>query len=503
MIDKPFLRASGVSKSFGGVRVLDQVGLDLAPGEVHSLMGENGAGKSTLLKIIGGVYRADEGTMLLHDEPVEIPSPVVAQRLGISLIHQEPLVFPDLSVAENIYLGHRETLPLFRRVNWKKQFHEAKKTLDSLGVDLDPGARMGGLSIADQQMVEMAAALCRNSRILLMDEPTAALTPKEVDELFRIVHKLKADGKAVVFISHRLEEVFAISDRITVLRDGKLIGTRARKETGAEEIIRMMVGRSLEKLYEKASVKPGEPLLEVSDLSLRARFEGISFTVRAGEVLGFAGLVGAGRSDVANALFGIIPAGSGTIRVRDRTVAIRRPREAIDLGIALVPEDRQQQGLFTDFSIASNVTAAHLPALFPMKWILPSRETELVNARRAQLQIASRHARQPVFELSGGNQQKVVLAKWLVTEPDILILDEPTRGVDIGAKQEVHRLMGDLSRQGKAIVLISSDLPEVLALSDRIIVMREGRIAGRFERAEATPEKIMSAATGQAVTEQA
>lgn len=493
----PLLAARGMTKSFGPVTVLRDVQFDLHPGEVHTIMGENGAGKSTVLKILGGVHSLDTGKIFLDGEAVSIPDPRTAQRHGIALIHQEPLTFPDLDVAENIFLGHGRKASFFSLVNWRRRYEEAQELLDSLGVQLDPRAKVFGLSIADQQMVEMAAALSQKARILLMDEPTASLTPDEVRQLFTIVKRLRDQGTAIVFISHRLEEVFEISDRVTVLRDGEYVGTRNRVETTVDEIIQMMVGRPLSALYEKQAVELGKPILQVKNLGRRGRFRNIDLEVRAGEIVGLAGLVGAGRTDIARALFGIAPADEGEIIIEGDTARIGAPADAIRLGMALVPEDRQQHGLLPPFSIAQNTSAASLDRVFPKKWIHHQKEAAVAEGYRGQLRIASRDVQQTTSELSGGNQQKVVLAKWLNTEPRTLILDEPTRGVDIGAKQEVHHLMSELSRQGKAILLISSDLPEVLAMSDRIVVLREGRVTGRFSRAEATPEKVMAAATGQ------
>ncbi len=496
--ERPLLQARGISKAFGVVRVLDEVDFDLRAGEVHSLLGENGAGKSTLLKIFGGVHRADQGEMLYRGEPATVDHPQKARELGIALIHQEPLTFPDLDVAENIFLGHGTTWKSrFIPIKWKDRYREARRLLDELGVRLDPRARVHGLSTADQQMVEMAGALSQNARILLMDEPTASLTPEETRELFRIVQRLREQGTAIVFISHRLEEVFSLSDRITVLRDGKFVATRRKEETSIEEVIRMMVGRPLGKFYEREEAIPGKTLLKVESLGRGRRFSGVSFEVRAGEIVGMAGLVGAGRTDVASAIFGIRPADTGKIEIRGEAVRIDNPAQAIRLKLAYVPEDRQHHGLVLPFSVAGNVTMASLRRLFPRGWLRPPRERELAEDYRTRLSINLRDTSQPVWELSGGNQQKVVLSKWLITEPEILILDEPTRGIDVGAKQEVHHLMGELCRQGKAVLMISSDLPEVLALSDRILVMREGRLTGHFRREEATAENVMAAATGQ------
>jgi rhamnose transport system ATP-binding protein len=493
----PLLSARGITKAFGGTAVLENVDFDLRSGEVHTIMGENGAGKSTLLKILGGVHQPDSGEIHLDGVRITLPNPHAAQGAGVALIHQEPLTFPDLDVAENIFTAHGGGWPLFSLVNWRKRYAEAERLLRSLGVHLNPRARVAGLSIADQQMVELAGALSTRARILLMDEPTASLTPDEVRQLFKIVRNLRDQGTAIVFISHRLEEVFALSDRITVLRDGRFIATRERAKTSTEEVIRLMVGRPLSMLYERTRTKPGRPLLQLRGLTHSRRFSDINLEIRAGEIVGLAGLVGAGRTDVARALFGVAPAEAGTILIDGETVRISSPSDAIRLGLALVPEDRQQHGLLPPFSLAENISAASLPTLFPSSWIQPSREATVAEEYRASLRIASRDVRQPASELSGGNQQKVVLGKWLHTAPRILLLDEPTRGIDIGAKQEVHHLMNTLASEGKAILLISSDLPEILGMADRILVMREGKLAAEFPHAEATAENVMAAATGQ------
>lgn len=491
------LRVEGIHKSFAGVSVLADVHFDLRAGEVHTLMGENGAGKSTLMNILAGVHRPDAGRILLDGQPIVLPSPQAALRQRIALIHQEPLNFPDLSVAENIVLGRQVPRGAIGQIDWSAMRRRARELLDSLGVSLDPRTKMRGLSIADQQMVELAAALSQNARVLLMDEPTASLTPREVERLFTIVRRLRDAGAVVVFISHRLPEVFEISDRITVLRDGRCIGTRNVADTTPDEIIRLMVGRPLEAMYERPEATIGQPLLQVENLSRAGRFADISFELRAGEIVGVAGLVGAGRTDVARALFGIAPADSGTIRVGGKAVRITSPRQAIDLGIAYVPEDRQRHGLLLPMSIASNTTMASLGRVSRLGWLSASAEKKAAAAWRDRLLIRLRDLAQPARELSGGNQQKVVLGKWLSAEPQVLILDEPTRGVDVGAKAEVHHLMAELARSGKAILMISSDLPEVLAMSDRVLVMREGRITGQFDRTGATQEAIMRAAVAK------
>ncbi|HYO10173.1 MAG TPA: ATP-binding cassette domain-containing protein, partial [Tepidisphaeraceae bacterium] len=401
------------------------------------------------------------------------------------------------SVSENIFLGRGVPRGAAGQIDWSAMRSRAAALLSTLGVALDPSTKMRGLSIADQQMVELAAALSQKARVLLMDEPTAALTPGEVANLFRIVRRLRDEGVAIVFISHRLEEVFSISDRITVLRDGGFVGTRRVSETSTAEIISMMVGRPLGEMYEKPSASIGEPLLAVENLGSGARFQGVSLEVRRGEIVGMAGLVGAGRTEVAETIFGLRPRTGGRVLLDGKEVAIDGPRDAIARGIAYVPEDRQKHGLLMPFSIASNTTLASERRISRLGWLLRRRERDVAEKYRALLRTRCRDVAQPVRELSGGNQQKVVLSKWLMTEPDVLILDEPTRGVDVGAKAEVHHAMGELARAGKAILMISSDLPEVLAMSDRIIVMKEGRVTGRLARDEATQERVMAAATGQ------
>ncbi len=484
--------------AFGGVDVLRRVDFDVRSGEIHALVGENGAGKSTLAKIIAGIHQPRSGVIELGGEPTVIPNPHTATALGIALIHQEPLIFPDLDVAENIFIGHQLTRGALRQVDWSAMYRQAGTILTSLGVELDPRAKVRGLSIAMQQMVEMAGALSQNARILLMDEPTAALTPSEVDELFAIVRRLRDQGTAIVFISHRFEEIFALCDRITVLRDGELVGERHVQETTVDEIIRLMVGRPLSVLFEHSDAHQiGRPMLEVAGLARHKKFDNITLEVRAGEIVGLAGLVGSGRSDVARALFGTLDIDRGQIRIDGQDVVIRAPRDAMARGMIYLPEDRQHQGLLMPMSVSENVTLAVLQRLARRGWLRNQAERAATLTYVGKLQITLRDVGQPVRELSGGNQQKVVLSRWLMAEPTIMILDEPTRGIDIGAKAEVHRLIGELSRHGMAILMISSELPEILAMSNRVYVMREGRITGHFSKNEATAETIMAAATGQ------
>jgi len=494
----PILRTEDIGMAFGGVYVLKGIDFEIRPGEIHGLIGENGAGKSTLLKIIAGIHQPKEGQILLRDEAVQVPNPQAAISLGIALIHQEPLIFPDLDVAENIYIGRQPTRKGLGQVDWRSMYKHSVEILESLGVELDPHTKVRGLSIADQQMVEMAGALSQDAQILLMDEPTAALTPSEVEDLFAIIRRLREQGTAIVFISHRLEEVFELCDRITVLRDGEYIGERRPEETSTDEIIQMMVGRPLSALYEKGEHEVGgTPLLQVEGLSRIRKFDGISLSVHAGEIVGLAGLVGAGRTDVARALFGDLGIDRGTIKIDGKPVKITKPREAMAYGMIYVPEDRQHSGLLMQMDVVKNMTLAVIERISSRGWLRENVERETSEEYVTKLRISLRDLAQPVRELSGGNQQKVVLSKWLMTEPRILLLDEPTRGIDIGAKSEVHRLIGDLAAQGMAILLISSELPEILAMCDRVIVMREGEITGHFSKDDMTAEGVIAAATGQ------
>ncbi len=492
------LEAWGLCKSYGGSPVLTGVDFTLRSGEVHVLMGENGAGKSTFTKILSGVTAPDSGQILLDGQSVTFATPAQAQNAGVALMHQEPLTFPELTVAENIFLGRQPVRGRFRAVDWREMERQADALLASLGLNLDCRAKMQGLSVAAQQMAEVARALSLQSRVLIMDEPTAALTPGEVADLFRIVRQLRSQGAAIIFISHRLEEVFEIGDRITALRDGAVVGTVAPQDTTRQEIIRMMVGRPLSALFEKTDANPGAARLTVENLTLAGRFSDISFTVRAGEIVGMAGLVGAGRTEVAETIFGVRPASAGTVTVDGEVVRLKNPQQAVKCGLAYVPEDRQKHGLLLPLPIARNITLPRLREFARLGWMQNRRETAAAETITVRLQVrGTSGVAQPVGELSGGNQQKVSLAKWLLAPPKVLILDEPTRGIDIGAKAEVHRLMGELAQQGMAILMISSDLPEVLAMSDQILVLREGRLTGRFARADATQERLMAAATGQ------
>ena len=493
--DAPVVQAKGISKSFSGVFVLKHVDFDIRPGEVHALVGENGAGKSTLMKIISGVYQPTEGQLLLDGKPVRFRDPHHAREAGIALIHQEPLTFQDLNVAENLYLGHTRSngKPV---INWRELHKKTDELLNSLNVRIRSRDSVRGMSIADQQMVEIACALSQNARVIIMDEPTAALSHGEVKTLFKTISRLKEQGKAIVFIGHRLEEIMQIADRLTVLRDGERVSERMVGEITQDDIVRMMVGRSFKELIVKENV-PGDVLaLETRNLTYPGKYYDVSLKLHKGEIVGMSGLVGAGRSEFASAVFGVEPAQSGEIWVKGEKARIHNPVDAMRHGIAMVSEDRSRTGLLTAFSIRFNMTFAILKRVASRAgFIRRKAEAPLVQQYTDYLSVRMRDPEQTVKELSGGNQQKVFIAKWLLTESDILILDEPTRGIDIGAKMEIYRLISDLAKQGKAVLMISSELPEILQLSDRVYVMCEGHVTAELTRQDMTSEKIMAAAS--------
>lgn len=492
----PFVRLVGISKSFAPVQVLKDVSFDVRSGEIHALLGENGAGKSTMIKILSGLYQPDAGHVEIEGQIVRLASTRDASQLGIATVYQELLLFPELTVAENIFLGHypRGT---FGRIDWQKVRIKARELLDSLDCqDLDVDTRVSTLSVAQRQRVEIAKALSHKARILIMDEPTASLTEKDVARLMEVVRSLKSRGVGIIYVSHRMPEIFALADRVSVLRDGRMIETCNIGQTDEATLVSLMVGRSIAQLFPKKDAEIGEPILEVKKLSRGRLVRDISFSLRRGEVLGIAGLVGSGRTELALTLFGITPAQSGKIMIRGKEVVIRSPRQARDLGLAYVPEDRGLQGLVKPMTINENITMAALdriaPGLFLNFTVQAQRATDAVK----KLGVRARAGiNQPVGELSGGNQQKVVIAKWLETNPDILILDEPTRGVDVGAKSEIHAMMSQLAQAGLAIIMISSELPEVLGMSDRILVMNNGEVTGVIDRADATPERVGTAMT--------
>ncbi len=491
----PVLALEGVSKSFGAVRALRSVSLPLFAGEVHALAGENGAGKSTLIKVLAGVHRPDEGTVLLDGAPVEFAGPADARDVGVAVIYQEPTLFPDLSVAENIFMGRQPTRSL-GRVDHRAVHAAATALFARLGVAMDPDRPARGLSIADQQLVEIAKALSFEARVLIMDEPTAALTGSEVARLFAVVRTLREQGAAVLFISHRLEEVFELCQQVTTLRDGAWVASEPVEGRTESDLVQRMVGRTLDELYPKQDTSVGDIALEVSRLTREGVFTDVSFSVRSGEIVGLAGLVGAGRSEVARAVFGVDRWDAGSVSIGGRSLRPGSPSLAMAAGLALVPEDRRAQGLVMEMSIARNIGLSGLKDT--SKAGLMSRRAERDRALDWATKLQVKYARlgDLVGTLSGGNQQKVVLAKWLATNPSVLIVDEPTRGIDVGTKAEVHRLLSNLAAEGVAVVMISSDLPEILGMADRVLVMHEGRIAAEIPRAEATEHSVMAAATG-------
>ena len=497
---EPILELRSMSKYFGMTEALKDFSLEIHPGEIHAVVGENGAGKSTMIKIMTGVYQCSSGEMLVHGERVLFHGTGDAQARGIAAIYQEPMVFPDLDVAENIFLSHRGLGPF---VNWRRTYADARRLIARLGVTLEEDRNANGLTLAEQQTVEIARALSLDVKVLIMDEPTSSLSAHEVEKLMGIARTLRAEGVAIIFISHRLEEVFQIADRVTVLRDGRLISTRPIGDVTADGLISEMVGRDASEFFARSERKKRDKLaLDVRDLTLDGVFSSVSFNVNEGEVLCFAGLVGARRTDVALSIFGVRPADSGEIAVGSEIVRIRSPQDAMKLGIAYVSEDRRKLGLAMTMPVVANATLATLRKYMSKIGLLNrGREIEMALRYRRRLNIRTPDVDREVGDLSGGNQQKVMLAKWLDAEPRILIFDEPTRGIDVGAKAEVHSIINGLAESGVAIIVISSDLPEVLALADRIVVMREGQQMGVFDGETATQESIIRLATGQSSNE--
>ena len=491
----PLLALEHARKSFGAVRALEDGDIELFGGEVHGLVGENGAGKSTLVKILAGVHRPDAGRLVLDGEEAIFDNAKQSQAAGIAIIFQEPTLFPDLTVAENIFVG-AQPLKRFRRIDGRRMRREAAAVFEQLGVRLDPDRQARGLSIADQQLVEIVKALTTNARVIVMDEPTAALTSTEVERLFRIVETIRARGNAVLFVSHRLEEIFAICQRVTVMRDGRHVITRPIGELTIPAVIRAMVGRDMDALFPKVATEPGRVVLKVDRLTREGVFTDVSFDVRGGEIVALAGLVGAGRTEVARAIFGIDRFDAGAVDVGGGRLPAGSPSAAMAAGVALVPEDRRQQGLVMDFSIERNIALASLESVQRGGLIRHGAERRFAKDWALRLQLKYGKLTNPIWTLSGGNQQKAVLAKWLARKPSLLIVDEPTRGIDVGTKAEVHRLLSELAAQGVAVLMISSELPEVLGMADRIVVLFEGRVMREFARSEATEDAIMHAATG-------
>jgi rhamnose transport system ATP-binding protein len=494
---QPILELDGISKSFPGVKALDGARLALYPGELTSLVGENGAGKSTLVKTITGILRPDAGEIRLDGKPIVLPSPEAAFAAGITAIYQETVLFEELSVAENIFLGHQP-----RRagglIDWATMHARSREILARLEADIEPRTVLKELSIAQRHIVGIARALSIDARIVIMDEPTAALSRHEIEDLYGIIRGLKAEGKAILFITHKFDEIFAISDRYTVFRDGRFIAEGRIQDVDQDRLVSMMVGRTIEQVYPKRPVRLGETVLEVEGLSHPTEFENISFSLRQGEILGFYGLVGAGRSEVMQALFGITRPSHGRILLEGQELALTRPQDAIRAGIVLVPEERGRQGVVLPLPIVENISLPQLDRVSRKGFVDAAAEFALARQYGERLQVKASSWSQPVDQLSGGNQQKVVIGKWLATRPKVIILDEPTKGIDVGAKAAVHDFMVELAEQGLAVIMVSSELPEVMGMADRIVVMHEGHIRHVFARAEATPEAIVTTATGAA-----
>lgn len=493
---KPFIEMKGIKKAFHQHVVLDGVDFEVRPGEVHALMGENGAGKSTLMKILTGIYQRDAGTVIVNGKEVHYRHPKEAEQDGISVIHQELNIIPTLTVAENIFLGREQTFGRTGIVRNKEMEEQAKIYLQKLGIEISPNEMAGNLSVGKQQIVEIARALSTNAKCLIMDEPTAALTDREIHTLFDVIRSLKQQGVAIVYISHRMEEIFTICDRISVLRDGQFIGTKNIPETNFDEIVHMMVGRQIGERFPKREKRIGEERLRVEGLTQKGVFHHVSFSVRAGEILGVAGLMGAGRTEIMEAIFGVRKVNEGTIYIDNKPVKIKSPRQAIEHGIAFITEDRKSKGLVLHMSVRENLTLPKSEQLASVGVIQAKKESDLVQSLIARLKIKTASSELEVKALSGGNQQKVVFGKWLAMEPRILILDEPTRGVDVGAKKEIYEIMNELTAQGVAIIMVSSELPEILGMSDRIMVVHEGKVTAILDNNNVDQETIMRAATG-------
>ncbi|CAM3982001.1 sugar ABC transporter ATP-binding protein [Mesobacillus zeae] len=496
MVTSPVIEMKGISKAFGPNKVLNGVDFDLRAGEIHALMGENGAGKSTLMKILTGIYHRDAGIIHVKGKKSQYKSAKEAEAGGISVIHQELNMIPYLTVAENMFLGKELTRGKTGILKTKEMNVKTAEYLKRLGVEIDPEAEAGSLSVGQQQMVEIARAVAANSDILIMDEPTAALTDREIDALFIVIDGLRRQGVGIVYISHRMEEIFTMCDRITVLRDGQSIGTRETDATDFEEIVKMMVGRELGERFPARTGTPGEDKFRVEGLTSEGRFENINFSVRSGEILGVAGLMGAGRTEIMDTIFGKKPIKSGSIFIDGKKMKIRHPHDAIKAGIGYITEDRKDEGLVLGLSVRENMVLTNLKRFSGSGVMNPKKETDFVDNMIQKLKLKTSGREQTVKSLSGGNQQKVVIGKWLGIDPQVLILDEPTRGVDVGAKKEIYNIMNELTKKGVAIIMVSSELPEILGMSDRVMVVHEGKVTTILDREEADQEKIMQAATG-------
>ena len=493
---QPILEASHITKHFPGTLALDNVHLELLPGEIHAVMGENGAGKSTLMKILAGVIAPDTGELRLEGKPVVFTSPHQALVHGIAIVYQELNMVPTLTVAENLFPG-RLPVNRFGMVRYRELFRNAEREIQKLNVSIDPQALVSDLSIAHQQLVEIAKALSRECKVLILDEPTSALTERETDMLLGLLRRLASEGMGILYISHKLKEVFAVADRVTVLRDGKYVGTQIISETTPDALIRMMVGRDLGTLFPHKSEKVGASLFQVKNLIVPGFGAPNSFELHHGEILGFSGLIGSGRTELARAIFGAEPKVSGQLFLDGTPVEITSPKQAIEHGIGYLPEDRKAAGLFLEMSIRQNIAATVIKDVSSGGVVMPAKEREIAEQSVQRLGISTPSIEQEVRRLSGGNQQKTLIAKWLAIKPKILIVDEPTRGIDVGAKREIHFLLRSLANAGVGIIVISSELPEILGMCDRILVMHEGAIVGEFQAEEATEEKIMRVASGQ------
>ncbi|MBE3580069.1 MAG: sugar ABC transporter ATP-binding protein [Thermoanaerobacteraceae bacterium] len=484
----------GISKSFGGVKALQDVDFCVRKGEIHGLIGENGAGKSTLMKILGGAVQKDAGEILIEGRKVNISDPRTARRLGIAVIYQELALAPDLSVAENIFLGRLSSTPF---IKWEELHQKASELIEGLGFNIDPRHVVGELSVAHQQVVEICKALSENSRVLVLDEPSAVLATQELQKLFHLLLNLKERGVSIVYISHRLEEVLEITDTITVLKDGKKVGTVKSKNTDKEELIQMMIGRTLESMFPSRHAKVGQEVLRVEHLKCGRRVQDVSLTVREGEVVGIAGLVGAGRTETARAIFGADKKDEGRILIGGKPVLIKSPSDSVRNGLGLLPEDRKTQGVVLSMPVKANITMSSLRRITSLPgWISHRKENIIVDQIIERLRIKTNSPEQEVSELSGGNQQKVAVSKWLAAECKVIILDEPTRGVDVGAKVEIYRLINELAERGMGVLMISSEIPELIGMCDRVIVMREGRVVGEISQNELSEERIFRLAIG-------
>jgi ABC-type sugar transport system ATPase subunit len=491
------LKLENITRSFPGVKALENVTLEAYPGEILALAGENGAGKSTLMNVLSGALMADSGRILLDDQEVKISSPRRAQDLGIAMIHQELALIPQMTVGQNIFLGREPRTAWKLLVDTRKMYTDARKILDHMGLDFAATALVADLSIAQRQMVEIARAISFQSRIIILDEPTSALSEREADKLFALMHSLREQSVTLIYISHRMEEIFSISDRVAVMRDGRLIGVQPTKELTINKVVQLMVGRELKDFFPKTYTKHGEVMLEAHRLRSGTRLKDASFSLRRGEIVGLAGLVGSGRTDLARVVFGADRLDGGEIHIQGQVVRIRSPQEAIQMGIGLITEDRKAQGSFLGPSLRSNVAVTIFERLSRLGFLQYKKMDHWVQALVQQLKIRTPNLEQRARNLSGGNQQKVVIARWLAVDPKILILDEPTRGIDVASKAEIHALISELAAKGMAILVISSELPEILQISDRILVMHEGRLVAELDRSEATQDSVMQAATGQ------